>query len=189
MSEPGFRYRDSTTELAREVGELTGFSPIKMEYLIRGYTGGMGMALLQALSAPFGSSGPEAATKRLSDMPVIGTLFQPTDASGIIDATYERMKQVNQVKETYEDLLNKGRTADAQKYISTRMDDMALASVAGSFREYMGQITEFERGIRASNMTPDQKREKLDQARQMKIRLAESVRAVADRKTPQASPA
>jgi len=189
MVEPGFRYRDNTTALAKEVGELTGFSPVKLEYLIRGYTGGMGMALLQALSAPFGSSGPESATKRMSDMPVIGTLFQPKDASGIIDATYERMKQVNQVKETYEDLMNKGRTADAQKYIAARMDDMALASVAGSFREYMGQITEFERGVRASNLTPDQKREKLDQARQMKIKLAESVRAVADRKTPQASPA
>ena len=189
MSEPGFRYRDNTTELAREVGELTGFSPVKMEFLIRGYTGGMGMALLQALSAPFGSSGPEAATKRLSDLPVIGTLFQPTDASGIIDATYERMNKVNQVKETYEDLLNKGRTADAQKYISTRMDEMALASVAGSFKEYMGQITEFERGIRASNLTPDQKREKLDQARQMKIRLAESVRSIAGKTTPQSAPA
>lgn len=189
MSEPGFRYREGTTELARQVGELTGFSPIKMEYLIRGYTGGMGIALLQALSAPFGSNGPEAATKRLSDLPVIGTLFQPVDAGGIIDATYERMKQVNQVKETYEGLLEKGRTADAQKYLAERTDEMALASMAGSFRQYMGQITEFERNIRASSMTPDQKREKLDQARQMKIRLAESVRAVADRKTPQASPA
>lgn len=189
MMEPGLRYRDNTTELAREVGELTGFSPIKMEFLIRGYTGSMGMALLQALSAPFGSSGPEGATKRLSDLPVVGTLFQPNDASGIIDATYERMKRVNQVKETYEGLLDKGRTADAQKYLADRTEEMALASVAGSFREYMGQITEFERNIRASNMTPDQKREKLDQARQMKIKLAESVRAVADRKTPQASPA
>jgi hypothetical protein len=189
MVEPGFRYREGTSELAKQVGELTGFSPVKMEYLIRGYTGGMGIALLQALSAPFGSSGPEAATKRLSDMPVIGTLFQPKDAGGIIDATYERMKQVNQVKETYEGLIEKGRTADAQKYLAERMDEMALASMAGSFKQVMGEITEFERGIRASNMTPDQKREKLDQARQMKIKIAESVRAVADRKTPQASPA
>jgi hypothetical protein len=190
MVEPGFRYREGTSALAKEVGELTGFSPVKMEYLIRGYTGGMGIALLQALSAPFGSNGPEAATKRLSDMPVIGTLFQPTDASGIIDATYERMKQVNQVKETYESLIERGRQADAQKYIAENMNEMALASMAGSFRQYMGQIAEFERSVRAApNMTPEQKREKLDQARQMKIRLAETVRAASDRKTPQASPA
>ena len=123
-------------------------------------------------------------------MPVIGTLFQPKDAGGIIDATYERMKQVNQVKETYEGLIEKGRQADAQKYIAENMNEMALASMAGSFRQYMGQIAEFERNVRAApNMTPEQKREKLDQARQMKIRLAETVRAASDRKTPQASPA
>jgi hypothetical protein len=189
MMEPGYRYRDNTTALAREVGELTGFSPVKMEYLIRGYTGSMGMALLAALSAPFGKEGPEAATKRASDMPVVGTLFQPKDASGIIDATYERMKQVNQVKETYEGLLNKGRQADAEKYLKENIDEMALASVAGSFKQYVGQITEYERQIRASNMTPEKKREALDQARQAKIQLATSVRAAAERKAPQAVPA
>jgi hypothetical protein len=187
MMEPGYRYRDNTTALAREAGELTGFSPIKIEYLIRGYTGGMGMALLAALSAPFGGEGPEAATKRASDMPVMGTLFQPKDASGIIDATYERMKQVNQVKETYEGLLNKGRQADAEKYLKENVDEMALASVAGSFKQYMGQITEYERQIRASNLTPEKKREALDQARQAKIQLATSVRAATERKAPQAA--
>jgi hypothetical protein len=189
MMEPGYRYRDNTTEAAKFVGELTGFSPVKMEFLIRGYTGSMGMALLGALSAPFGGEGPEAATKRASDMPVVGTLFQPEDASGIIDATYDRMKQVNQVKETYEGLLNKGRQADAEKYLKENIDEMALASVAGSFKQYMGQITEYERQIRASNMTPEKKREALDQARKAKIQLATSVRAAADKKAPQAAPA
>jgi hypothetical protein len=187
MMEPGYRYRDNTTALAREVGELTGFSPIKMEYLIRGYTGGMGMALLAALSAPFGGDGPEAATKRASDMPVVGTLFQPKDASGIIDATYDRMQQVNRVKETYEGLLNKGRQADAEKYLKENIDEMALASVAGSFKQFMGQITEHERQIRASNMTPEKKREALEQARQAKIKLASAARAVVDKKAPQAA--
>jgi hypothetical protein len=185
--EPGYRYRDNTTALAREAGELTGFSPIKMEYLIRGYTGGMGMALLAALSAPFGKEGPEAATKRASDLPVVGTLFQPKDASGIIDATYERMKQVNQVKGTYEGLLEDGRQADAEKYLKENVDEMALASVAGSFKQFMGQITEHERQIRASNMTPEKKREALEQARQAKIKLASAARAVVDKKAPQAA--
>jgi hypothetical protein len=187
MMEPGYRYRDNTTALAREAGELTGFSPVKMEFLIRGYTGSMGMAMLAALSAPFGSEGPEAATKRASDLPVVGTLFQPKDASGIIDATYERMKQVNQVKETYEGLLNKGRQADAEKYLKENVDEMALASVAGSFKQFMGQITEHERQIRASNMTPEKKREALEQARQAKIKLASAARAVVDKKAPQAA--
>jgi hypothetical protein len=187
--EPGYRYRESTTELAKQVGELTGFSPIKMEYLIRGYTGSMGMALLAALSAPFGSSGPEAATKRLSDLPVVGTLFQPKDASGIIDATYERVNKIQQVQQTYKALLNDGRRDDAQAYAERNINDMMATSIAGEFRQIMGDITKQEREVRASGMTPDKKREMLERFRQAKIRIATSVRAALDRKTPQAVPA
>jgi len=187
MMQPGFRYRENTTALAREVGELTGFSPIKMEFLISGYFGTMGMALLAALSAPFGKEGPESATKRASDMPVVGTLFQPNDASGIIDATYERMKQINQVKETYEGLIEKGRIADANNYLTENASEMALASVAGSFKQVMGEVTKYEREVRASNMSPEEKRKRLDEARQIKIRIASSVRAMAGKKEPQAA--
>lgn len=189
MLEPGFRYRDNTTELAKWVGEATGFSPIKMEYLIRGYTGDMGMAALAMLSAPFGRTGPEPATKRVTDLPVIGTLFQPVDASGIIDMAYEKMNKVRQVQDTYKNLLEQGRTADANAYLKENADQMALASVAGSFRQQMGEITQYERAVRVSNLTPDQKREALDRARQAKIRLAETVRAMSDRTARQAAPA
>jgi hypothetical protein len=185
--EPGYRYRDNTTALAREVGELTGFSPIKMEYLIRGYTGSMGMAALAALSAPFGSSGPEAATKRLSDLPVVGTLFQPKDASGIIDATYERVNKIQQVQQTYKALLNDGRQDDAKAYAERNINDMMATSIAGEFRQIMGDITKQEREVRASGLTPDKKREMLERFRQAKIRIATSVRAALDRKTPQAA--
>ena len=187
MVEPGQRYRDSTTELAKQVGEMTGFSPIKIEYLIRGYTGGMGMAALAMLSAPFGSSGPEAATKRVTDLPVVGTLFQPVDASGIIDMAYEKMNKVRQIKETYEDMLDKGRTADATAYLNRNINEMALASVAGSFRQEMGEITKYERDVRNSTMTPDQKRKALDEVRQAKIKISEAVRALYGKREPLAA--
>jgi hypothetical protein len=193
MLEPGYRTRENTTELARQIGEMTNFSPIKLEFLVRGYTGSMGMAALAALSAPLGGTGPTPATKRLTDTPIFGTLFQPKDASGIIDATYERLNKVNQLVKTHEDLLNKGRVADAEKYFAEHQDDMALGSLAGSFKEYMGQITAFERDVRASNMTPEKKREYLDYLRQVKIQAAtsvrDSVRAASGKTTPQSAPA
>lgn len=192
--EPGYRTRENTTELARQIGEMTNFSPVKLEFLVRGYTGSMGMAALAALSAPFGSSGPEPATKRLTDLPVFGTMFQPKDASGIIDATYERLNKVNQLVKTHEKLLQEGRVADAEKYFAEHQDDMALGSLAGSFKQFMGEVTQVERAVRSSpTMTPEKKREYLDYLRQVKIRTAESVRdsvrAASGRKTPQAVPA
>lgn len=187
--EPGYRARESTTELAKTVGEMTGFSPIKLEFLISGYTGQMGMALISALSAPFAGTGegPAPATKRPSDLPLVGTLFQPKDASGIIDLVYERMNKVRQVQETYKRMLTENKPEQAKRYAEEKADELSLASVAGAFREQMGQITEFEREVRASTLTPDRKRAELDRARQAKIRLAQAVQGLSGRTAPQAA--
>lgn len=187
--EPAYRARESTTELAKTVGELTGFSPIKLEFLISGYTGQMGMALISALSAPFpgAGEGPAPATKRPSDLPLVGTLFQPKDASGIIDLVYERMNKVRQVQDTYKRMLDENKPEQAQRYAAEKADELALASVAGAFRQQMGEITKFEREVRASNLTPDRKREELDRARQAKIRLAQTVQGLSGRTAPQAA--
>lgn len=187
--EPAYRARESTTELAKTVGELTGFSPIKLEFLISGYTGQMGMALIAALSAPFAGTGegPAPATKRPSDLPLIGTLFQPKDASGIIDLVYERMNKVRQVQETYKRLIDENKPEQAKRYAEEKADELSLASVAGAFRQQMGEITKFEREVRASNLTPDRKRAELDRARQAKIDLSKRVQALSGRTAPQAA--
>lgn len=189
--EPGYRTQSSTTELAKAVGEMTGFSPIKLEFLIRGYTGQMGMAAIAALSAPFAGAGegPAPATKRYSDLPLIGTLFQPKDASGIVDLVYERMNKVRQAQETYERFVSEGKSEKAAQYAKEKADELSLASVAGAFRQQMGEITDYERRVRASNLSPERKREELDRAIQAKITLSKTVQAMSGRRTPQAAPA
>ena len=187
--DPGMRYRDNTSEAAKFVGQMLNISPIKMEALINGYTGTMGLALLQALNFAMPATGPEAAFKRLSEQPVIGPLFQPTDAGGIINATYDRVEEINRAKASYEKLLAENQPAQAQAYLKEHITELSLASVAGSFSKQMGELTKYEAEIKASNRTPEKKREELDRIRQLKIKFATSVRAAFDRKELQAVPA
>ena len=187
--DPGMRYRDNTSEAAKFVGQMLNISPIKMEALINGYTGTMGLALLQALNFAMPATGPEAAFKRLSEQPIIGPLFQPTDAGGIINATYDRMEEINRAKASYEKLIAEHHPAQAQAYLKEHITELSLASVAGSFSKQMGELTKYEAQIKASNRTPDKKREELDRIRQLKIKFATSVRAAFDRKELQAVPA
>lgn len=189
--EPGERFRDGTSEVAKAIGQTFNVSPIKLEYLIRGYTGSLGVALVQSLNfltpAPEGS---EKALRRLSELPVVGTVFQPMDAGGIIDATYARVNEIRQAQETYENMITTGRTADAQAYLERKADELALASVAGDFRKRMGDVTKAERAIRdAPSLSAQEKRERLNELRQVKIQIASAARAIFDRKTPQAAPA
>jgi hypothetical protein len=189
--EPEERFRDNTSEAAKAIGQTFGISPVQLEYAIRGYTGGMGMALMQSLNflMPEGE-GAQAASRRMADLPLVGTLFQPMDAGGIIDATYARMKEIQQVQNTYENMLKTGRRADAERYAAEKADELSAASVAGQFRQVMGEITTFERNVRASpTLSPAEKREKLDLARQRKIEIAQRARALFDRRTLPASPA
>jgi DNA repair exonuclease SbcCD ATPase subunit len=183
--EPGQRARGTTTELARLVGEKINVSPIKIDALISGYLSTTGLALVDALSFALPTPDrPVEATKRLSEMRVIGSMFQPKDAGGIINATYERMKEAKQIKDTYNDMLKNGRIADAQRYLQENLQEYALAGSEPGFSSYMQKISKYEQAVRASSMSPDEKRQLLDQYRQLKIQFATSVRAAADKTAP-----
>ena len=188
MLEPFARYRDDTSEAAKLVGKMFNISPVKIEYLIRGYTGSLGLTMLQALSFGIPTADPEKATKRLAATPVIGGLFQPVDAGGIIDATYDRMKEVQEITKTYKDLLEKNKTKEAAAYAEEHINDIALAAFAGRFERAMGVLTKRERQIRNSDLSPPEKRKLLDEIRQLKIKYATSVREGFDKKVSPVSP-
>jgi hypothetical protein len=179
MEKAEFRFRDNTSEVAKQIGSFTGTSPIKVDNLIRGYTGSMGVALAQAFNFAMPTAGtPEQATKRLSDMPVVGPLFQPPDAGGIVGAVYDRMTEINEIKRTYDKLVKDGRRAEAQAFMQENAESYAKSAVTGNVQAQMSKITQAVNAIKASSMTADEKRERLDALQDLRIRLATSVRGV-----------
>ena len=183
---PQQRFRDNTSELAKEIGAMVGYSPIKIDNLIRGYTGTMGLAAAQAFSFAMPENlGPQEATKRLSDTPVIGSMFQPNDAGGIINATYDRMEQIMEVKRTYDDMLKKGETAEARAFLQENVNEIASASIAGNAKTQLFKITQAMNAVKASAMTPDEKRAALDKLQRLRIKIADTMRGVLDKTAPQ----
>ena len=187
MLEPAYRYRDNTTEIAKGIGKMFDVSPIKVENLVRGYTGGMGLAFLQAVSlaVPVKGGTPEQASKRLSDLPVVGGLFQPEDAGGRINAMYEHIKEARQVQKTFEDLVKDGKRAEAKEYLQKNIGTFAQATMAGNVAQQMNMLSQAETAIKASDMPPEKKREELDKIRQIKIKVATLVRETFDKTKPQ----
>jgi hypothetical protein len=180
--EPGQRYRETTTELAKLVGKTVGVSPIKIDSLIQGYLSATGLALVDTLSFAIPTeAGPPSATKRLSEMRLVGSLFQPNDAGGIINATYDRLQEAGQVKATYQDMLAKGRVNEAQRYLQENLNAYAESGLQTSFKSYMQNIMKSENAVRASSMSPDEKRRVLDDLKQQKIAFAKTVREQSDR--------
>jgi hypothetical protein len=178
---PAEQFRTNTSEAAKMAGRITGTSPIILEQLVNGYTGAMGLAFLQAVSLgiPKGNT-PEQATKRLSDMPVIGGIFQPNDAGGIVNATYDRFEDAMKVQRTVDKLFQDGRQADANELLQKTGNEYAVGEVGDFFTSQMKELTQYERAVQAMDMPPAEKRVLIDEIKQMKKTLALTIRQTAD---------
>ena len=178
---PEYQYRDSTTQLAKLFGGALGVSPIKIDALVNGYFSTMGMAAMQLASLPIPAGDtPEKATRRMSELPVVGSAFQPNDARWIINSTYDALEDARKTQASYKELVNRGEKAEARTLLDRRASDFAQAQLAGYYRQQMGLITQYEGAVRASDKTPDEKRALLDKARQMKIKLSNLARQASD---------
>jgi uncharacterized protein (DUF3084 family) len=85
------------------------------------------------------------------------------------------MEDVIQSKQTYNRMVEQGRTEAAEDYLNEKADLIGMASMAGNFRQRMGDLTKQERQIRAdASFSGAEKRALLDELRQAKIELAKN---------------
>lgn len=183
---PEDQFRENTSEVSKTIGRVAGVSPIILDSLVQGYTGAMGLAFVQAVGLGLTKSeGPEAAVKRLSDMPLVGTAFQPNDAGAIINRVYERMNTFKKVENSFESLINRGYKADAMELLNTRGNEYAAAEIADYYITTMRELTQYENAIRSSDAPREQKRQQLDELRKLKTRFATTVEQATDKTIPQ----
>jgi hypothetical protein len=183
------RYRANSTEIAKLLGQVTGkagVSAIQIDYLIRGYFGGLGIAIVQMANPILAADQKEIAqpSTKPSKLPFIGGLFQPVEGRGTLDEAYDRMQEIRQIKGTFNRLREDGKTAEAQAFAQTYANDLAQASVSGSVQKRLGELAKQERIIKADpKLTTEQKDERLERLDQIKIRYARQFLAISDRTT------
>jgi hypothetical protein len=177
---PSERVRAGTSELAKLVSSATGgtVSPIMIEHFVNGYSGSMGLAIMQSANALLPAD-REAPAKRLSEMPVIGSMFQATDAPGQITSMYERAKRYEQIKNTFDKYVDEGRGAEAQALAQRYGREIVFADIAEDFKKDVGEFTTLEKQIRASALSAEEKTERLKEIRQAKIALAKAFNVAA----------
>jgi len=174
QEESRFRFGSRTTEVSKAMGELLNISPMKIDHFINGYTSSTGIALLSAFNPLMRDV--EAPTLKASEFSVVGSFFQPTDGTGIINKVYEDMQTIEQIKTSFKRLSERD-PAKADAYLQKNLQAIEKGSLAGSFRQEMGELNTAERAVRADQtMSAQEKRKGLDQIRQLKIELADIYR-------------
>lgn len=168
-----------TGETARLVGSATNTSPAKIENLVRGYTGGAGLAAKDATDAairklreltgkpPLRTNAPSAADP-LDRAPVIGRFILPPPGSSGKSVTqlYSDFEDAERKRQTVHRMLSEGRKDEAVAYLKANYNEIMSvatqedADQPGALRlahKAMGDITAERRSIAESNASSEEK--------------------------------
>lgn len=169
---PEMQFDEKTTGLAKFLGETVGVSPKQVDYLINGYFATLGTNLLRLADFAVGGTAVPQPTARVSDYPIIGGLFQPKDAGGILQLAFQEARANEQAMATFKSLAETNPDK-ARAFLTQYTGQLAAASIAGHLRKDIGEINAAEAAVRAApSMSPEQKRETLDRLRQLELALA-----------------
>jgi hypothetical protein len=183
---PTERYRETTTELAKLLGSLTGdagITPIGWDHLTRGYTGGLGVALVSLANPILNTEAGDVAkpTKKMHEQPFIGGFFQPVEGRGTLDAGYERMLEIQQAKGTFDRLLTEGKRDQAREFLDEYRNKIAYASLSGTVQQKLGELSKLRRNIIAHpTMTEEQKTERVEKIDKVRNDYVEKFLSVTD---------
>jgi hypothetical protein len=178
--DPAQRYKDTTTELAKTLGSMgiPGVSPVKVDQFIRGVGAQTLLSAVSLADAFFASSAAKEAEKKTSQTAFIGSAFQPNDAGGIINRTYELMQDGERAVNTYKKLNDDGKTAEADAYLNANLQRISIGETYPEFKNNMKQIADDVAQVKASDLVPSEKRKRLDQLRKDQIDIAKQYREI-----------
>jgi hypothetical protein len=170
----------STSLLAQELGQTLNYSPMKVDNLIRGYTGTIGTYVVMAIDSVMRNEGhPTKAAMGIEQTPVLKRFFASELGTGNISAYYDMKQKVEEATRTINFLERTGNIEDLQTYMQGKGAKMiALKPYVSALEKDMTMIRDTRRAIQSSKMEPSDKREVLDNLRKAEIALTSRVRYV-----------
>ena len=138
---PEYQYNNYTTEITKALGkllgklpptqDLPGIAPVKIENVIRGWTGGLGMHIVRLASWGLEKTGvlpsPERPSKTYADWPVIKAFVvrHPAAGSESVNTFYEDYFKAKKTWDTFNYLIKKElNPREAAKVLSSKEGDI-----------------------------------------------------------------
>jgi hypothetical protein len=161
--EPEYQFTPSTSKTAQIMGHALGYSPIKIDHYIQGYTGALGTYTTLLIDSILSTqdNAPRAAM-RFEQMPFIKRFALDPEARGNVSSYYDLKDQVDTAVRT-QNLLEK--THDFEhlgEYTQEHSQLLALKEYVNKLDQQMLKLNNQAKIIRASPMDPDSKRSVLE---------------------------
>ena len=181
---PGLQTGPGTTKIAEAVGKAINESPILIDHIMQGYTGTMGMYLVNAVDSVIdAASEVQKPSLRPDQYPIVKRFMMNPEAKGSVSAYYELKNAVDETVRTMNMLEKQGRGEELSEFMQGkhRLFGMSNAKLYGvkdyisSVDKSMKTLQDAATKIRASKMSSQEKQEAITQINMAQIGLTKSV--------------
>ncbi len=176
---PEFQVGPGTTSTAEWIAGAFGASPMKVDHIIKGYTGTIGGYALEAIdsvSAQF--SDTPKATKRFEQMPIIKRFVSDPEARGSVTEFYKLKDSVDTVVRTLNLLEKTGESEAYIKYLQENKGTFAFKDYVRDTERTMKELRAARVAIRSSSMSGDEKRDALLQISRAESQISSEIQKI-----------
>jgi hypothetical protein len=159
---PEFQVGPSTSNVAKQLGQALGLSPMKVDHIIKGYTGTIGMYGIDTIDMVLDQFGDSPKpTKRFEQLPVIKRFALDAEARGYVTQYYQLKDAVDTTVRTMNLLEKTGESEEYVEYLTKNQGTLAFKDYIRDTEKVMKELREARVAIRSSQMTGDEKRDAL----------------------------
>lgn len=167
---PSARYNAYTSETMRALSEALpealGASPKRLEHLVQGFTGAMGMYVLGASDVLVRNmqGAPDSPALRLDRVPVLKAFYQESPALHTKYGTqfYDMLREVEQIQRTINAYDKEGRHAEADALRSENAQKLALRKPMNKASKALSKLRHEVDAVYRSDLSASEKRQRID---------------------------
>jgi len=159
---PEYQIGPGTSSVASTLGSTLGMSPMKIDHLIGGYTGTMGMYMVSALDGIMNmNTDSPNASKRFEQMPLIKRFALDPEARGTVTSYYDLKNATDEAVRTSSLLERTMNFEERHQYMRDNIKMLANKEYILDLEKTMKEFRQMQVLIRSSKMDADAKRDAL----------------------------
>jgi len=158
--DPQYQVGPGTSSVAKGIAGVLGLSPMKVDHVIKGYTGTMGMYAVDTLDMVMDQFGDSPrATKRFEQLPVIKRFALDPEARGNVTEYYKLKDSVDSVVRTMNFLEKQGESEEYVDYLKKNQGTFAFKDYIRDTEKTMKELRQMKSAVQISKMSGDEKRD------------------------------
>ena len=164
-----------TSELGQFIGDSLNISPMKIDHVLKGYTGTLGMYTLDwtdrivrdpDVAASLKQMGvnitsPEFPAAAAYDLPVIRRFLTSPEGSGLREEFYDLYNEVRQTYNSINKLKKEGRYEELEELIAKRGTLLDVKGGVYSLKNQLDKVRRQKRAIMQSDLDAEEKRKRI----------------------------